>query len=568
MAKKKKGTGMRGGNPLLDALSEMLSGLSPEQQMQFMDNLDTYAQSGSMKEMQEEMYTYQCPDYAKKVKPLAKYLCSLINAAKPSDVVASYEQAHEAMASLSQEEREDALRNFLMNILADAQMGKYGRVNDGSSLPLYAAFRLVDDFHLTGLFDVALETLKQNPDFFEFYYSRFEDVATLMLAHVGVGHLEEMKEMMKTDGFVSEVYPIIFNAAIQMAVENPACRLQVLAWVSDVLKACLEVTIPAMAMDWCVKSLSQIKAVELLPLIKTIYKEYHVPPVEINSGIKGVTKLLTKGTDERIVEIVNFKELFDELVVGENNDFDMFSGTDKDWLSELLEPNEDDWGDEDDERDADALFYKECGFKPGKQNAAKPSKSKKNKQKYSLILDVSLKGSPRKVYRRMVVPSDLRLDILGEVLVYAVGWEGYHLNQFIKGKDCYLLPDERGDLDWGYDAKEYTIGDLLNRVGSKIVWEYDFGDSWDHEVKLVEKVEIDKNEEIPVSLVKATGACPPEDCGGVYGYRHLLEVLKNPQDEEYEEMLEWLGGDFDPKKFSIAKARRLIEAYMNNEMPF
>lgn len=568
MAKKKKGIGLGGGNPLMAVFSEMLSGLSPEQQMQLMDSLDVYARSGkSMKEMQEDMYTYQCPDYAKQVKPLAKYLVPLINAAKPSDVIASYEQAHEAMASLSQQEREDALRNFMMCILADGQKGKYGRVKDASALPLFAAFRLVDDFHITGLFDVTLETLKQNPSFYEFYYCGFEDAATLMLAHVGVGHLEEMKEMMKTDGFVSEVYPIVFNAAVQMVVENPACRLQVLAWVSDVLKSCVEVTIPSMAMDWCVKSLAQIKAVELLPLIKTIYKEYQVPPVEIKTRIKGVTQLLTKGTDERIVEIADFEELFDEMLVGENNDFDLLGGNDEDWQNRLLEPDEDEWGDEDDERDADALFYKECGFKPSKPKAAKSGKSKNKKQKYALTLDVSLKGSPRKVYRQLVVPSDLRLDCLGQVLVYAVGWEGYHLNQFMRGNDCYLLPDEDGGLEWGFDSREYTVGNLLNRVGSKIVWEYDFGDSWNHEVKLVEKTEVDGKEEIPVNLLKATGACPPEDCGGVYGYRHLLEVLKNPQNEEYEEMKEWLGEGFDPKKFSLAKARGLIKVYMSGVIP-
>lgn len=376
MAKKKKGTGIGLGNPLMDALAEMLSGLSPEQQMQLMDNLDTYAQSGkSLKDMQEDMYTYQCPDYAKQVKPLAKYLVPLIKSAKPSDVVAAYEQAHEAMASLTQQEKEDALRNFCMCILADGQKGKYGRVKDGTALPLFATFRLADDFHLAGLFDVALETLRQNPGFYEFYYNGFEDAATLMVAHVGIGHLEELKEMMKTDGFVSEVYPIIFNAVVQMAVDNPACRLQVLAWVSDVLKSCVETTIPSMAMDWCVKSLAQIKAVELLPIIKTIYKEFQVPPVEIKSGIKGVTKLLTKGTDERVVEMADFEEFFDEMLLGEDNDFDLFGGSDEDWLKGLLEPNMDDWVNEEDERDSDALFYKECGFKPSKPKAKKSGKS-------------------------------------------------------------------------------------------------------------------------------------------------------------------------------------------------
>lgn len=359
MAKKKKETEIgfgSNGNPFMDALDEMLSGLSEEQQMQLMDNLNTFVQSGkNLTEMQEDMYTYQCSDYTQKVKPLAECLVPLQNAAKPSEVLASYEQAHKAMALLSQQEQEDALRNFFMWTLVDGLNRDFDQELDASALPMIAAFQLVVDFQLAGLFDVILETMKQSPKFYEFYYSGFEDVATMILSRVGIGHLEEMKEMMKTDGFVSEVYPIILNAVVQMALDYPSRRLQVLAWVADVLKSCVDVTIPAMAMDWVVKSLAQIKAVELLPLVKTIYKEYKVPPVEIKNGIKGVTKLLTKGTDERIVENATFIEVLEELETGEvcgfelDDDFGGGRGWNIDaWL------NDDD--DEEEEYDRDYFF--------------------------------------------------------------------------------------------------------------------------------------------------------------------------------------------------------------------
>ena len=199
------------------------------------------------------------------------------------------------------------------------------------------------------------------------------------MAHVGVGHLEELKEMMNTDGFMPEVYPTVFNAVVQMAVENPSCRLQVLTWVTDVLKSCIDFTMPAMAMDWIVKSLAQIKAVELLPIIKNIYKNYRVPPVEIEDGIKGVTKLLTKGTTDRIIMFAEFKEVLNEFAEGEANDFndDLFGfdnwSDDGDWLDD---------DEEDDERDADALFFKECGLKPAKSKFGKTkSESDKSKSK-------------------------------------------------------------------------------------------------------------------------------------------------------------------------------------------
>lgn len=321
MAKKKKGNSS--GNPVMDALTEMLNQMSPEEKMMLMADLENFASSGrSLGEMQKSVYTYQRPDYTQQVKPLAEYLQHLLKAIMPSEILEAYEVAHKAMASLSQQEQENAMRNFFMFILTDGLTRDFDEDVEISGLPIFAGFQLVDDFKLTGLFDVILETLRQNQSFYEFYYSGYEDVATLMLAHVGVGHLEELKEMVNTDGFIPEVYPTVFNAVVQMAVENPSCRLQVLAWVTDVLKSCVDVTIPAMAMDWIVKSLAQIKAVELLPMIKNIYKEYRVPPVEIENGIKGVTKLLTKGTDERVIMFADFKEVLNDLVAGENDDFD------------------------------------------------------------------------------------------------------------------------------------------------------------------------------------------------------------------------------------------------------
>lgn len=376
MVKKKKGKSS--GNPVLDALTEMLNGMSPEEKMMLMDDLENFASSGrSLGEMQESVYTYQRPDYTQQVKPLAEYLQHLLKAFMPSEILAAYEVAHKAMASLSQQEQEDVMRNFFMFILADGLTHDFEEDVETSGLPIIAGFQLVDDFKLTGLFDVILETLKQNQSFYEFYYSGYEEVTTLILAHVGVGHLEELKEMMNTDGFMPEVYPTVFNAVVQMAVENPSCRLQVLTWVTDVLKSCIDFTMPAMAMDWIVKSLAQIKAVELLPMIKNIYKNYRVPPVEIEDGIKGVTKLLTKGTTDRIIMFAEFKEVLNEFAEGEANDFndDLFGfdnwSDDGDWLDDE---------EEDDERDADALFFKECGLKPAKSKSGK-SKSESDKSK-------------------------------------------------------------------------------------------------------------------------------------------------------------------------------------------
>ena len=340
MAKKKKGK--NSGNPVLNALTEMLNQMSPEEKMMLMADLENFAQSGrSLGDVQENVYAYQRPDYTQQVKPLAEYLQYLFSAYMPSEILAAYNVAHREMASLSHQKQEEAMRNFFMFILADGLTHDFEEDMEISGLPIIAAFQLVDDFKLTGLFDVILETLKQNQSFYEFYYSGYEEAITLILAHVGVGHLEELKEMMKTDGFMPEVYPTVFNAVVQMAVENPSCRLQILEWVTDVLKSCIEFTIPAMTMDWIVKSLAQIEAAELLPMIKNIYKKYSVPPVEIENGFKGITKLLTKGTDERVIMFTDFTEILNEFAEGEANNFEL-DDEDEGWDYPLTKMSDED----------------------------------------------------------------------------------------------------------------------------------------------------------------------------------------------------------------------------------
>ena len=557
MARKKNNYEANFNDMLMGMLGEMLDNIPPDMRDAFVNKLHECAAEGKdILDIQNEMYEYQRPDYTKSVQPLAECILCLHDAVLPTDALAVYARVHDDMKKLPKDSQERMLRNYFMNILADGLTRDFENENEKSCLHLFVVFQLVDDFELMNLFDVILETMKQAPDFFQFYYGQFEDVATWILARVGVNHLEELKELMFTDGFVPELYPIIFNAVVQMAIDNPFYRLQVLAWTAEVLKSGIGKSIQPLSMDSFVQSLAQIKAVELLPMIKSLYKEYSVPSVEIKGGIKGVTRLLTKGTNDAIVKFVTIKEMLEQLKEIESSDFDDEEADDD-------EENFIEWWDDDDDnmneqarnvRDADALFYKEM------------NKSRRRKgQRYLYTLDVTLKGSPRKVYRQLTVPSDLALNHLGEILVRAVGWDGYHLNQFIKGKnDYYVMPDKNGFVDFGENASKYTICNLLTRIGGKIQWEYDFGDSWIHEIKLVEKVATDADTQSAVTLVKATGACPPEDCGGISGYRHLLSVLKNPSSEEYEEMREWLGGDFNPKSFSLSRARERIARYVNN----
>jgi hypothetical protein len=164
------------------------------------------------------------------------------------------------------------------------------------------------------------------------------------------------------------------------------------------------------------------------------------------------------------------------------------------------------------------------------------------------------------VWRRLLVPAAMGLDRLHDVIQAAMGWLDYHLHVFSDGRTQYGVPDL--ELEFR-DERAATVRDLLPRVGSRARYTYDFGDDWEHELVVEQQLAAEPDVAYPV-CVAGVGACPPEDCGGVWGYEHLREVLADPASEEHRDMLEWLGlhkaSDFDPHRFDIDQANRMLAA--------
>ena len=149
------------------------------------------------------------------------------------------------------------------------------------------------------------------------------------------------------------------------------------------------------------------------------------------------------------------------------------------------------------------------------------------------------------------VEPDTRLDRLHQILQATMGWYGGHLHEFTVGRTSYGDTDPNvGMGDEVEDQRRMSLGKAAPAAKSKLSYQYDFGDSWEHEL-LVEKVlPADPATAYPICVAGAR-ACPPEDCGGVWGYADLLEVIQNPDHPEHEERLEWLGGEFDPEAFDL-----------------
>jgi hypothetical protein len=164
-------------------------------------------------------------------------------------------------------------------------------------------------------------------------------------------------------------------------------------------------------------------------------------------------------------------------------------------------------------------------------------------------LKITLKWSKPAIWRRLLVPANLRLDRLHEVIQVAMPWDDSHLHQFVVGKEYFGVPDPDGpDVQ---KESQHTLAELAPAVKSKFVYEYDFGDSWTHEI-VVEKILPPDPGFTQALCLAGKNACPPDDCGGISGYYEMVAGLADPEHEEHESYKEWLGDEWDATAFDCA----------------
>lgn len=170
-------------------------------------------------------------------------------------------------------------------------------------------------------------------------------------------------------------------------------------------------------------------------------------------------------------------------------------------------------------------------------------------------LKVVLMGTRRPIWRRVQVPGNANLGWLHAVLQIGMGWTNSHLHQFNLGTALYS--DTRahcaefvGDPEI-LEERKAVLQDVVSDAQTVFGYEYDFGDSWEHEVVVEKILPPDATVSAVARCVDGARACPPEDCGGVDGYEDLLRILKKPKHPEHQSMKTWLGGAFDAEAFSV-----------------
>ena len=178
-------------------------------------------------------------------------------------------------------------------------------------------------------------------------------------------------------------------------------------------------------------------------------------------------------------------------------------------------------------------------------------------------LKVSLEGSKPPIWRRLLVKSDIKLDVLHLALQISMGWTNSHLHQYIsRDRKFYGIKDDDFEMD-GFEMHDETtvrLSNILKDEKDSLIYEYDFGDSWTHKIIIEKILPFDTTKKLPY-CVTGKRACPPENCGGIWGYSDLLKALEDPKHEEHDEMLDWLDGEFDPAYLNRREINQLLLEY-------
>lgn len=181
---------------------------------------------------------------------------------------------------------------------------------------------------------------------------------------------------------------------------------------------------------------------------------------------------------------------------------------------------------------------------------------KKAAAKGVLSLKVTLKNTKPPIWRRILVPDSMNLGDLHTAIQIVMGWNDCHLHDFDAAGERYGDPTNTEEVA---DEGRLKLSVLVKSGVTRFVYNYDFGDNWEHNI-LIEKAPPANAPGTYPACVAGKRNCPPEDCGGPWGYAELLATLADPADPQYEEQLEWLGGDFDPEAFSVAAADAMLAA--------
>jgi len=172
-------------------------------------------------------------------------------------------------------------------------------------------------------------------------------------------------------------------------------------------------------------------------------------------------------------------------------------------------------------------------------------------------LRIELKEIEPLIWRRVLVPGNITLPNLHDLLQLVMGWTNSHLHSFEVSERTFGMDGTDLEELKMLNEKRFTLGEVLGDSIRELIYEYDFGDSWRHQITVTPITKPRSDWSYPLCVAGA-GAAPPEDVGGVRGYEEFLSAINDPKHEEHNRMLEWIGGAFDPAGFDLNEINRTL----------
>ncbi|MCX4175154.1 MULTISPECIES: plasmid pRiA4b ORF-3 family protein [Paraburkholderia] len=199
-----------------------------------------------------------------------------------------------------------------------------------------------------------------------------------------------------------------------------------------------------------------------------------------------------------------------------------------------------------------------------KSSSRKPTLRMVSSPEFVYQLRVELLGLRPAIWRQILVRGSVELSRLHVILLMTMGWDGGHVHEYVIGDKNYGevdpffrpdVPDDPPVLDEAKATLAVVLGDR-----KLFTYIYDFGDNWQHRVKVEKILPPDPDLRSPICLA-GRNACPPEDVGGGPGYIEFLEAITDPSHEDHEQLLEWCGGSFDPDTFDVAAVNERLSEF-------
>lgn len=512
----------------------------------------------SMEDVPQSVYTYQHPNYGAQARPIAKYLKAIEQLEWDFDIDTDI---LEKILAKPKKKLVPDLENLIINTLAEHHRQLLVDDDEFGSSKLIVALLLLQEIDSKESLDLVLEVLRQDAPFMEIFFGdSSNEIFPFLIWKTGESQLPKLLAFMKEPGLFALNKALVVRAVANIAYKTPSRRLEVISWFCQLLNFLYEHRQENEIFDcFLIDSISyvliEIQATETLQLLEKIYSSTHILPL-LAPDIEGIRESISAGTPasglDEPEELFEVLEDLEEYYYG--NEMDI-------WDEESEEEDEEDylkwleaeaWEEAEEVEEVEEVEEEAISEEPLKQTTAK-----------CFTLHITLENISPEVWRQVQVPSTITLAKLHTVIQTAMGWEDAHLHHFIKGKDYYLSSYEiKQSMMFNtvheIDYTHVTLEQLLTRKGSKIKYEYDFGDSWMHEIKLEMQRPYEKGERPAVVLRNGANACPPEDCGGCFGYKSLQEAMKHPRSKAYREYIDWLGEPFQPELFD---RHRVIKAF-------